>query len=353
MRIGMVVGLLFLVLGYTQQGLADEAFAQRPDVQQFIQTMVTKYHFDKDKLTELFASIELRPEVIETLKKPYEAQPWYIYNKHFLDDKRVSDGVAFWQLHQAVLAKTEKEFGVPASIIVAIIGVESSYGAIRGKYPVLNTLATIGFDYPKRGPYFQSELQQFLLLSREQNWDPATILGSYAGAVGQPQFMPSSYRRFGIDYSRKQGHVDLFDNVDDIIGSTGNYLRSHGWEPGAAIATQATVTGVAFKNIPQDTKKPSMTLADLAKLGVTPQGRYHRWDKAIFFSVDADAMTQQYWLGFNNFYVITRYNTSKLYALAVTQLAEKITAARAAAQASPTKAPATKAPSTQAAGKAA
>lgn len=298
-------------------------FADRSDVKEFITMMVNKHGFKEDELSTLFSKITLRPEVIATLEKPYEANPWYIYRTHFVSDKRINDGVDFWYQHRKVLNRAQEQYGVPAEIIVAIIGVESHYGKLRGTYPVLNTLATIGFDYPKRSTYFKSELAEFLILSREQNWDPATILGSYAGAVGQPQFMPSSYRRYGVDYGDKNNHVDLFTNIDDIIGSTANYMHRNGWQRGAAIYTQAIVTGDNYKNL-KPSKKPEYNLKQLQSFGIKSTGHYNLWDKAVFLPVDTSETTQEYWLGFYNFYVITRYNSSNLYALAVAQLSTEL-----------------------------
>lgn len=171
MKYGRFLLLGFAIFFYSQFSFADQAFVERNDVKTFINMMVNKHHFNREKLNTLFANIKLRPEVLESLKKPYEAKPWYIYRKHFISQTRVDGGVVFWKKHQKALAKAEKEYGVPAKVIVAIIGVESYYGEQRGKYSVLDTLATIGFDYPKRAKYFQSELAEFLILSREQDWN--------------------------------------------------------------------------------------------------------------------------------------------------------------------------------------
>lgn len=324
MKYGKFLLTIAISLCFWQSSFADQDFVERHDVKSFIHMMVTKHKFNQEKLTALFEKIQLRPEVIAAMNKPYEAQPWYIYQKHFLSQNRIDGGVAFWKQHQKTLSRAEKQYGVPAQIIVAIIGVESLYGEKRGKYSVLDTLATIGFDYPSRATFFQKELAEFLILSREQDWDPATILGSYAGAVGQPQFMPSSYRAYAVDFSNKRGHADLFDNEDDVIGSIANYMHKNGWQRNGPIYSHAIIHGNGYKKINTSERKPTYTISELKKLGVEPAGKYFGTDKALFFNVEAAPQQFDYWIGFNNFYVITRYNTSKLYALAVSQLADKI-----------------------------
>lgn len=319
----VLVGLSCLI----QLSYADKTFTQRDDVKSYITHVAKQYQFEANKLTILFRKIRLRPEVIAAFNKPYEAKPWYIYRKHFINQARIKGGVKFWRQHKAVLARAEKKFGVPAKIIVAIIGVESSYGKHRGKYSVLNTLATLAFDYPRRAKYFQKELTQFLILSREQQWNPTVVLGSYAGAVGQPQFMPSSYRAYGIDFSNHNGKINLFSNLDDIIGSVANYLAKHGWQRNQAIYVQAKVTGDRYQTLSQKNRKPRYTLKQLSSYNIKPVNNYSAKTKAYFFTVKESDKKLSYWLGFQNFYAITRYNWSNLYALAVSQLADKISAA--------------------------
>tara|TARA_R110000868_G_scaffold410505_4_gene698835 strand:- start:79677 stop:80774 length:1098 start_codon:yes stop_codon:yes gene_type:complete len=297
--------------------------AMRPNVQQFIDMMVTKHQFNRDALNLLFNKVQVRPEIISSMQQPYEAKPWYIYRKHFISQTRVKGGVKFWQQHKKVLAKVSQQYGVPVSVLVAIIGVETSYGHNRGKYSVLDTLSTLAFDYPPRTKFFTRELEQFLLLAREQHWETAKVLGSYAGAVGQPQFMPSSYRAYAVDYSQ-DGSIDLFDNIDDIIGSVANYLHKHGWKAGEAIIAPATTVGSDYTKLPKQSGKPSYTLSELLHYGIHVTGKYPDTTKALFVTVEESKDTQAYWLGFYNFYVIKRYNISNLYALAVTQLSQLI-----------------------------
>lgn len=297
--------------------------SKRADVQAFIAKMVNQHQFNQTKLETLFDNVEVRPEIIRSMKSPYEAKPWYVYRRHFLSKARIDGGVKFWQQHQKTLANMSQQYGIPVPIMVAIVGVETKYGHTRGNYSVLDTLATFAFDYPPRKKFFTRELEQFLLLSREQKWDPRKILGSYAGAVGQPQFMPSSYRAYAVDYDKK-GNIDLFDNMNDITASIANYLAKHHWKTGEPIIATPTIVGNDYKKLAKLNGKNQYTLSELLHYGIHVKGKYADGTKASFFVLETSKDTEGYWLGFHNFHVIMRYNTSKLYALAVTQLANAI-----------------------------
>ncbi|MCC2666983.1 MAG: mltB [Gammaproteobacteria bacterium] len=319
---------LFLLLSACSADY-ETKLTDRPEVQNFIQQMVDKYQFDPKELNALFDQVRLRPQVIASMESPYEAKPWYMYKERFVSQERIDKGILFWAEHHDLLMRAEKVYGVTPSVIVAIIGVESFYGQQKGKYSVLDTLSTLAFDYPRRATYFSKELQEFLLLCREQGWEPTHVLGSYAGAVGQPQFMPSSYRAYAVDFT-KNGEIDLFDNMGDIIGSVASYFHAHGWIDRGPIAVPAKITGEGYlKVLAAKGLKPTMTLAQLAHYGIHPQGKkISSKEKAILFKVEVAPNQFQYWLGFNNFYVITRYNTSILYALATAQLVDATDAAR-------------------------
>lgn len=305
---------------------AGTAFSQRPDVTTFINEMVTQYHFNRSDLIKLFNRVEIQPKVLESITKPHEAKPWFAYRPIFLTQKRIELGVEFWQRHQHSLALAEKKYGVPAEIIVAVLGVETYYGEKQGNYKVLNALSTLAFDYPPRAKFFRKELQQYLLLAREQHFDAWTIEGSYAGAIGQPQFMPSSYRHFAVDFSQS-GRADLIHNPADAIASVANYLQQHGWQAKEPIVTPAKITKNKTGWVNFEAKNPEYHLSTLAKYGYHA---HHPADENALAGVIKLALenTPEYWIGFPNFYVITRYNTSKLYAMAVCQLAEKIAAAK-------------------------
>ncbi|MBS0359128.1 MAG: lytic murein transglycosylase B, partial [Proteobacteria bacterium] len=238
-----------------------------PQVQDFIHMMVEKHGFSESYLEGLFQKTQIDPLVLQAMRKPYESKPWDKYREFFITPKRILDGARFWEAHAKTLERAEKEYQVPQEIIVAIIGVESNYGENKGKYPVFSTLATLAFAYPARSKFFKSELAEYLLLTREQNVDPLSLYGSYAGALGQPQFMPSSYRRYAIDFNG-DGKKDLFNNDDDVIGSVANYFHHHGWKDKEPTVIPARVTGIKYKILPFNRYQHYLNQQELAKFGV-------------------------------------------------------------------------------------
>jgi membrane-bound lytic murein transglycosylase B len=302
-------------------------FSERPEVKKFISQMVTKHGFKKKTLVELFKQFESSDEIIQKISRPYEEATWQVYRKLFISKKRINDGVTFWKKYATVLNKAEKTFGVPAEIIVAILGVETFYGENAGKYPVLQALATLAFDYPKRSAFFLGELEQYLLLTREQNLPAAEIKGSYAGAMGTPQFISSSYRNFAIDFV-EIGKIDLINNIPNAIGSVANYFKVHGWQPNQPIIYKAWVKGQKYKDLKVADKqapKPTLSLATLKQHNVIPINRKKLapTTQVAFIQLDT-GHKQEYWLGRDNFYVITRYNHSVNYAMAVYELSQLI-----------------------------
>ncbi len=304
----------------------DKPLSARPEVKAFIQMMVTKHQFDKAQLTSWLNNAKIQPSILKAIAKPAEKSTWARYEPIFLTQKRIDEGVAFWQQHKEALNKAEKEYGVPPQIIIAIIGVETFYGKNVGQYSVLDSLVTLGFDYPPRAKFFLSELEEFLLLAKEQGWDPTQVKGSYAGAMGKPQFISSSYRRYAVDFHHK-GQRDLINNVDDAIGSVANYFKLNGWKKGEAVAYSAKATGDKFKEAiaASNNPKPNTSLQKLSELGIKPVSKHLKDPKQNFALIGLEGKDgHEYWLGAHNFYVITRYNRSSLYAMAVYQLSEKI-----------------------------
>jgi len=299
-------------------------FSKQPKVAAFIQHMVSRYQFSKPKLTSLFDQIKIQHKVLKAIAAPYEAKPWSVYQRRFVTEKRIEEGVAYWQQHQKALNKAQQKYGIPPAIIVAILGIESNYGKRQGAHPVLDTLATLAFEYPPRAKFFKKELLQFLLLTRELKIDPKSVSGSYAGAIGQPQFIPSSYRHYAVDFSGN-GSADLRQNSFDVIGSIANYFNKHGWQKGQPIAEPAKINGTKISTLKKNTRKPTYRIKTLEKYGITPVYQTRSTRLAGIIALQ-DHKKPEYWLGFNNFYVITRYNKSPLYAMAVTQLAQKIKA---------------------------
>lgn len=301
---------------------APASLAARPAVQAFIREMASKHGFDPNRLTALFGRAYAQPDIIAAITRPAEAKPWYAYRKIFLTSARIQGGVEFWRAHAAALARAEQAHGVPAEIIVAIIGVETRYGGNTGGHKVLEALATLAFDYPKRADFFRKELENYLLLTREEGIDPLSLRGSYAGAMGLAQFMPSSYRAYAVDFDG-DGHRDLWSNPLDAIGSVANYLSTHRWQRGGPIATPAKVQGNQYRTLLDQDLKPKHDVRDLSRYGVAPIGRVNGENSAILLELEGE-QGLEHWLGFHNFYVITRYNRSPLYAMAVYQLGQEI-----------------------------
>lgn len=307
---------------------ANKGYAKHKNAKAFIQTMVTKHDFEYSYVEELLAKAEKKPAILEAIARPAEkVKPWFEYKNIFIKPKRITDGVTFWREHETILTKVEKETGVPAHIVVAIIGVETRYGTYMGNYRVLDALTTLGFDYPKRGSFFTRQLEEFLLLTREQKQNPLALKGSYAGAMGYGQFIPSSYRSFAVDFDG-DGFADIWNNKQDAIASVANYFKAHGWQTGEPIAERAVKSADFPKKLFNTTARPKMPASKLAALGFTPLSR-----KAVSQQVAMPLMYEgvagpEYWIGYNNFYVITRYNRSKMYALAVFQLSEEIRKAK-------------------------
>lgn len=300
-----------------------QPLSRRSDVQAFIREMVSKYGFNARQLQATFSQAHIQPSIIAAMSKPAEAKPWYAYREIFVNPKRIQGGVAFWRANAAALAEAERVYGVPAEIVVAIIGVETQYGGNMGKYRVLEALATLAFDYPRRAAYFRKELENFLVMTRAEGIDPLTPRGSYAGAMGYGQFMPSSFQAFAVDFDG-DGHRDLWRNPRDAIGSVANYFKKSGWRTGEPVAVPAQVSGSRYLDlVSRQLSQPKDRVADLQAQGVTPDGRVSGSQLAMLLEY-VGRTGPEYWLGFDNFYVITRYNRSQLYALAVYQLSQAI-----------------------------
>jgi len=298
-------------------------YASNPQVQAFIDEMVARHGFSKQELEKVFSQAQRSDSILEAMSRPAEkTKPWYEYRKIFLTQSRIEGGVAFWNRHAEALAQAEKAYGVDAQVIVAIIGVETRYGGNTGRYRVLDALTTLAFDYPPRSKFFRSELEQYLLMARANHIDLLSTRGSYAGAMGYGQFMPSSYQRYAVDFDQ-DGKRDLWDSPMDIVGSVANYLHEHGWKPGAAVTMRASVTGTRYESVIKKGLKPQTSVKKLRAQGITPSKPLPNDTLAALISLDQES-GPEYWLGLNNFYVITRYNHSPLYAMAVYQLSEEI-----------------------------
>lgn len=312
-----------LLLGLGSVQAAD--LTQRQDVQAFIDRMVEQHGFDRRHLVSDFHKIRLQPKIIKAMTRPAEAMPWYRYKKIFNKPRRINDGVAFWKKYRSTLERAEKTYGVDARIIVAIIGVETLYGANKGSWRVMDALATLGFDYPRRGKFFRNELEEFLLLAKEERVDPFSLKGSYAGAMGWGQFIPSSYRAYAVDFDG-DGRRDLISNPVDAIGSVANYFKSHHWQLGGIVTLPASVKG-SYKRrskLPEGNDKPSIPVSKLANYGISLKQRVKGNPLTNYIKLETAKGKFSPWVGFNNFYVITRYNRSQLYSMAVYNLSRAI-----------------------------
>ncbi len=304
----------------------------RAEIKTFIDQMVSKHDFDKKTLENWFKKIQINQTIIDQMNHPAEAKPWHQYQKIFITEQNINNGVTFWKENEKALKQAEKKYGVPAEIIVSIIGVETRYGKITGNFPVLETLTTLSFDYPKRAPFFKKELEEFLLMTREQQFDPFELKGSYAGAMGMPQFMPSSYRHYAVDFHDK-GQKNILTNADDAIGSVANYFKLNGWEANQPVLVSALVHTDKHVALPKDKKNPKPTLTvlewiknyDVSPTEDLPTMPINKLTQQKAALIELEALDgKEYFLGLNNFYVITRYNHSDHYAMAVHQLGQNI-----------------------------
>lgn len=320
-KIWLAVWLAIILSGWVSNCAALEN--TRP-VQQFVKKMVKKHHFQATKLNALFKAANLKKDILTAISRPAEKHtPWYQYQKMFVTEQRIIGGVQFWQENQPTLAAIEQKYGVPAEIIVAIIGVETFYGQNSGHYRVIDALATLGFFYPKRSAFFLKELEDFLLLCREENLNPLLPLGSYAGAMGMAQFMPSSARTYAVDFNRDKRR-DILQNHADVMASVGNYLARYGWKTGQPIAYPVTASGEKYQRaLLSKTLAPDLSLAQLQALNVVLPAKIDLKLRAKLLRFEQERAASL-WLGLNNFYVITRYNHSALYAMAVYQLSAAI-----------------------------
>ena len=299
-------------------------YRYREDVEQFIEKMAKTSDYSEQQLVDLFAQVKNQRQLFERMNKPAEKLEWHQYRKIFLTDKRIKAGVKFWREHRELLSKVEQKYQVPAEIIVAIVGVETFYGTYKGKAPVFDTLVTFAFDYPKRARFFTSELEHFLRLSAAQKFDVRSIKGSYAGAMGMPQFIASSYRNYAIDFDG-DGIANLFDNKQDVLGSVANYFKRHGWQAGQPVAFPLKLNQAAAAKIGQfkPSLKPKYEWKALQAIGASTRAKLDADSKVALIRLQ-QKKGPEYWIGLKNFYVITRYNHSELYAMAVYQLAQKI-----------------------------
>lgn len=309
--IGLLVGSL----------IAAGASATHPGAEAFVRKLADDSSLDVEYVRHAIASAEYQQSIIDAITRPAEAKPWHEYRKIFVRDTRIDGGVEFWRANRALIERVAAEFQVPANVILAIVGVETNYGLNTGSYRVLDALVTLGFYYPKRSEFFSRELAEYFHLSREESLPLDEIKGSYAGAMGLGQFIPSSYRAYAVDFDQS-GSRDLWRSLPDALGSVANYLKVHGWND--QLPTVLPVTTVPDGLDESFKPKPQHTLGQLQDMGIEfdPAGLAPETPATLIELEGTDG--PEYWIGLNNFYVITRYNRSPLYAMAVTQLGDEI-----------------------------
>ena len=308
-------------------------YAQRDDAMQFADDLAERRGLDREWVRQAVGQARFLGSVPKLMLPPAKgtAKNWRVYRSRFIDPIRIRAGVRFWQENQATLERAEREFGVPAEIIVGIIGVETIYGRNTGNFQAVSALATLAFDYPRRAELFRGELESLLLMAREQHRDPLDYQGSYAGALGLPQFLPSSVRNYAVDFDG-DGQIDLLGSPKDAIGSVARYMQMHGWEAGGPVAVRASLDAdTNLAPLLANDITPAFDSATLASHGVRAMSSAEGAGKAAFVELVTPGQDSEYWLGYQNFYVITRYNRSSFYAMSVFQLGEAVKVARAAA----------------------
>lgn len=319
------IGAIGLV-GVVQQAIAGD-YDGLPQVADFIGEMTRDHGFASEQLEGVFSEVQRKQSILDAISRPAErVKPWKDYRPMFLTEARVARGVDFWRQHEAVLARAEQTYGVPAEVIVAIIGVETFFGRNTGNYRVIDALTTLGFDYPPRAAFFRKELREYLLLARAEQLDPLVPKGSYAGAMGLPQFMPSSFRAYAVDFDG-DGHINIWTDPDDAIGSVANYFKAHGWVAGQPVVSRAVVLGERVDEGLTPGIEPASTVAQLRALGWSSQDALPDDLSVTAFRLDGE-QGPEYWMGLKNFYAITRYNRSVMYAMAVHQLSQQLVQAR-------------------------
>ncbi|MFL1404120.1 lytic murein transglycosylase B [Marinobacter sp. M1N3S26] len=315
--------LLVLVFLPALAQATSEGYTDRPEFDDFVDSMVREHGFDADKLSQWLAEARHQERIIELISSPAEhTLQWHEYRTIFIKPERVAQGVDFLRQHQGAFDRAEEAFGVPREVIAAIIGVETWYGRYMGSYRVVDALSTLAFDYPPRSRFFRSELEQFFLMAREQGFEPSRLKGSYAGAMGYGQFIASSYRHYAVDFDGDDV-ADILDNPVDAIGSVANYFSEHRWRPGGPVAIRLDDDIQVPERLMTRELRPRFTVSEFREAGVPLPDSLAGDEPARIIRLEGDD-GPQWWLTCHNFYVVTRYNHSHLYAMAVQELAGEL-----------------------------
>jgi len=318
----VVLGTAVLIAGHAASAAAQQPL--RAEVAAFIEDMVRKHGFERAALQRVFSQVQWRPEIVRAMSAPATARPWHEFRSRYIDATRIAGGVKFWEENAAALLRAGREYGVPEEIIVATIGIETFYGRNTGTVKVIDALATLAFEFPARAELFRGELEEYLLLAREAGFDSLSVRGSYAGAMGIPQFLPSSYRKYALDFDG-DGRRNLWGDPADAIGSVANYYRTFGWLTGELVTVPVEAGESGIDVTIAAGIKPQLKVGELRRRGVVPLAPVSDEAEAALFAVETESGLR-YRLGLQNFYVITRYNRSVNYAMAVYELAREIRA---------------------------
>ena len=320
--LGLLLILNFSINATEYKQLVSDAEVTK-NIKAFAKQLAEEHQFKQQDVIQILSNLKHDKSIIQKMTRPAESvMPWFKYRNIWMKDKRINQGVDFWERHNETLKKAEEKYGVDPAIIVAIIGVETYYGKIQGTYPVLEALHTLGFYYPKRATFFRNELAEYFQLARSQEWQLDQIKGSYAGAMGMGQFISSSYRYYAVDFNQ-DGKINLFSDPVDMIGSVANYFKRHHWRKGGFVAQPIELNKAQHKLIQSDLK-PSKTLAQMQAAKVDVSNLKQKSDSAAIYAFEQADGQFEHWLAGDNFYTITRYNHSSMYAMAVFQLSEAI-----------------------------
>ena len=304
--------------------VAQTGYLANPNVQTFIRYQHQTNGLDMQYLQDFFSRVGYRGNIIPIMNRPGTSRPWYEFRTGNAGSQKISGGRRFYQTHRAVIDQAAARYGVPAPLIVAILGIETNYGANKGNIPVAESLATQAFDYPRRGELFQKELGEFLRLAQEEKRDPMGFVGSFAGAMGLPQFMPSSFRQWAVDFDG-DGRRDIWNNIPDTAASVANYMKQHGWQTGGKMLVPAQVAeSPKIQALVDEKTALNYTVGQLRQWGVTPAEPVADSEKAFLFRLETAPRQFEYYLGLHNFYVVWQYNHSRMYVTAVQQIARGI-----------------------------
>jgi membrane-bound lytic murein transglycosylase B len=318
-----LIRALVLTLALCAPAAGQASYTERPEVQAFMRDLVKRHGFVEGELKRVFGRVQRTDPVLEAIARPAErVRSWEDYRTMLLTERRANEGLEFWKKYRRTLERAEKKYGVPPEYVVAIIGVETFYGRNTGSWRVVEALTTLAFDYPPRAGFFRNELEQYLLFARNAGIDVFSVRGSYAGAMGLPQFMPSSARAYAVDFDGN-GHIDLLKSRVDAIGSVANFLKVHGWQRDADVLLEARVAGEAWRPY-ADGYEPKHSMLALREAGVQFDSPQPAGAPVALIELTSAERPSDFRVGLRNFYVSTRYNRSAMYATAVADLARQL-----------------------------